>query len=105
MLALIRRVDPALYLDLHVTDGVDHQYDITYAFAGWRGYYAHSRAIGRWLDTRLRPAMDAALSHAGHNPFYYVSLKDEDDPDAGIVQEPDQLRFSTGYGDTAHVPT
>ena len=105
MLALIRLVDPALYLDLHVTDGVDHQYDITYAFAGWRGYYARSRAIGRWLDTRLRPAMDAALTRAGHNPFYYVSLKDDADPDAGIMQDPDQLRFSTGYGDTAHVPT
>lgn len=105
MLALIRRLDPALYLDLHVTDGVDHQYDITYAFSGWRGYYARSKAIGRWLDTRFRPAMDRALTQAGHSPFYYVSLKDSDDPDAGITLDPDQTRFSTGYGDTAHVPT
>jgi murein tripeptide amidase MpaA len=105
MLALIQRLDPALYLDLHVTDGVDHQYDITYAFMGWRGYYARSQAIGRWLDTRLRPAMDQALTRAGHHPFYYVSLKDDANPDAGITQDPDQSRFSTGYGDTAHVPT
>lgn len=105
MLALVRQVDPALYLDLHVTDGVDHQYDVTYSFTGWRGYYARSRAIGRWLDTRFRPAMDKALERGGHNPFFYVSLKNDKDPDAGITHDPDQPRFSTGYGDTAHVPT
>lgn len=105
MLALIRRLDPALYLDLHVTDGVDHQYDVTYAFSGWGGHYARSRAIGRWLDTQFRPAMDRALERAGHNPFLYVSLKDEQNPDAGITLDPDQARFSTGYGDIAHVPT
>ena len=55
MIGLIRRFDPVLYVDLHVTDGTDYQYDITYAFAGWRGYYAKSEAIGRWLDGRLRP--------------------------------------------------
>jgi hypothetical protein len=105
MLALIRRLDPVLYLDLHVTDGVDHQYDVTYAFSGWRGLYARSRAIGRWLDERFRPAMDRTLERAGHNPFFYVSLKTSADPDAGITHDPDQARFSTGYGDTAHVPT
>ncbi len=105
MLSLIRRLNPALYLDLHVTDGVDHQYDITYAFSGWRGYYARSKAIGRWLDTRFRPAMDRSLVRAGHSPFLYVSLKDDADPDAGITQGPDPARFSTGFGDIAHIPT
>jgi murein tripeptide amidase MpaA len=57
MLGLLRRVDPALYLDIHVTDGVDYQYDITYGFLGRDGRYAQSAAIGRWLDRRLRPAM------------------------------------------------
>ena len=105
MLALVRRLDPDLYLDLHVTDGVDHQYDVTYSFSGWRGHYARSKAIGHWLDARFRPAMDRALERAGHHPFFYVSLADDADPDAGITQYPDQPRFSTGYGDTARVPT
>lgn len=105
MIGLIRRVDPALYLDLHVTDGVDHQYDVTYAFSGWRGLYARSEAIGRWLDTRLRPDMDQALSRAGHNPFLYVSARDNDDPDKGITHDADTPRFSTGYGDAARIPT
>lgn len=105
MIALINRLDPTLYLDLHVTDGMDHQYDVAYAFSGWRGYYAKSPAIGRWLDTRLRPAMDAALKRAGHTPGYYVSAVDNRNPDKGISHDPDTPRYSTGYGDYRHVPT
>lgn len=105
MIALIQRFDPALYLDLHVTDGTDHQYDIAYAFSGWRGYYAKSPAVGRWLDTRLRPAMDKALKRAGHTPGYYVSSLDNRDPGKGISHDPDTPRFSTGYGDYRRLPT
>lgn len=105
MIALIARLDPTLYLDLHVTDGMDHQYDVAYAFSGWRGYYAKSPAIGRWLDTQLRPAMDVALRRAGHTPGHYVSAVDNRDPDKGISHDPDTPRFSTGYGDYRHVPT
>lgn len=105
MIALIDRLDPVLYLDLHVTDGTDHQYDVAYAFSGWRGQYAKSPAIGRWLDSRLRPAMDTALKQAGHTPGFYVSSVDNDDPDKGITHYPDTPRFSTGYGDYRRLPT
>lgn len=105
MIALIRRLDPALYLDLHVTDGTDYQYDITYAFSGWRGRYAKSEAIGRWLDARFRPAMDRALTRVGHVPGFYVDAVDNRVPEKGIRLAPDTPRFSTGYGDHAHVPT
>lgn len=105
MIELINRFDPVLYLDLHVTDGTDHQYDVAYAFAGWRGLYAKSPAIGRWLDTKLRPAMDAELVRAGHTPGYYVSSLDNRDPDKGISHDPDTPRFSTGYGDFRRLPT
>lgn len=105
MIALLRRFQPALYLDLHVTDGTDYQYDITYAFSGWRGYYAASPAIGAWLDQSFRPAIDAALSKNGHVPGYYVSALDNRDPDKGITHDPDTARFSTGYGDLARIPS
>jgi murein tripeptide amidase MpaA len=105
MLGLIRRLDPVLYLDLHVTDGTDYQYDITYAFAGWRGLYATAPAIGRWLDQRLRPAVDAALVRHGHVPGYYVSAVDNRDPARGILHDPESPRYSTGYGDFRRMPT
>lgn len=105
MIGLLRRFDPALYLDLHVTDGTDYQYDITYAFSGWAGYYASSPAIGSWLDKSFRPAIDAALRKGGHTPGFYVSAADNRDPDKGITHDPDMARFSTGYGDLARIPT
>jgi hypothetical protein len=105
MIAFLRRVDPALYLDIHVTDGVDYQYDITYGFLGRGGRYAQSPAIGRWLDRRLRPAMDAALARAGHIPGPLVFAVDDRNPRAGIADAPFGGRFSQGYGDLARIPT
>jgi hypothetical protein len=105
MLAFLRRVDPALYLDIHVTDGTDYQYDITYGFLGWGGRYAQSPAIGRWLDTRLRPAFDGALTRAGHIPGGLVFAVDNRNPAAGIADVPFGGRFSQGYGDLARIPT
>jgi hypothetical protein len=105
MIGLIRKYDPALYLDLHVTDGTDHQYDVAFAFAGWDGLYAYSPAIGAWLDKSFRPTISDALTKAGHTPGYYVSAVNNRDPLKGIVHDADTPRFSTGYGDHARIPT
>lgn len=104
MLGLLQKYRPSLYLDLHVTDGVDYQYDITFMFPGWDGLYAHSPAIGRWLDTSYRPAVTAALARAGHIPGPYVDALDGRDPDKGIRLVADQPRFSTGYAELARIP-
>lgn len=104
MIALLGRVRPSLYLDLHVTDGVDYQYDVTTMFPGYGGRYAHSPAIGQWLDRRYRPAIDAALTRAGHIPGPYVDSVDARKPDAGVRFFADQPRYSTGYADLARIP-
>ena len=105
MIGLLRKYRPTLYMDIHVTDGIDYQYDITFAFNGWNGYYAHSPEIGRWLDSRYRPAVTGALAAAGHIPGMYVDVRDARRPDSGINLNPDQPRYSTGYGDLARIPT
>ena len=105
MIGLLRKYDPALYLDLHVTDGTDHQYDVAFAFAGWDGLYAYSPEIGKWLDQSFRPSVSAALSKAGHIPGFYVSAADNRKPDGGILHDADAPRFSTGYGDHSRIPT
>ena len=43
---------PDLYLDLHVTDGADYQYDITF---GWHGRHGYSPAAAAWLDEHAPP--------------------------------------------------
>lgn len=105
MIGLIRKYDPALYLDLHVTDGHDEQYDVTISYNGWNGLYAYSPAIGRWLDARFKPATDAALAKAGHIPGLYVDLIDTKRAAAGVFYNATTPRFSNGYGDLRRVPS
>src|SRR5688572_16896591 len=82
MRAMIRAIDtwkPDLYIDLHVTDGADYQYDVTY---GWNGPAGFSPAIANWLDRSLRPAVDRGLAEMGHIPGPLIFT---DDPLAGVA--------------------
>ena len=105
MIGLIRRFQPDLYLDLHVTDGVDYQHDITFAFEGWGGRGGRSPAIAGWLEKTLRPELEAALTAAGHVPGPYIDPVDPRAPEKGINVGASPPRFSTGYGDLIRVPT
>lgn len=105
MLALIQRLQPSLFIDLHTTDGIDHQYDVAIAFAGWEGLYAQSPVIGRWLNQRYRPAVEKGLAARGHTPGLYVESIDNRDPLKGLLHNADTPQYSTGYGDLARIPT
>jgi hypothetical protein len=104
MIALLQRLDPILYIDCHVSDGFDMQYDITFTYAGW-GRYAYHRATADWLMDRFGPAAKTALERAGHLPTIYPSPIDTREPTRGIRQAPEGPRYSTGYGDFIGVPT
>ena len=94
---------PDLYLDLHVTDGIDYQYDIT--FGGMtRGA---SPAIGRWIEDVLTPAVSADLAGMGHipGPLSAANPVDPLDLKKGIVDWASGPRFSTSYGDARHLAT
>ncbi len=105
MRSYLNRLDPALILDLHVSDGVDYQYDITFTFPGWAGSPSHSPAIGRWLDANYRPAVTSALTRAGHIPGLYIEAIDPRKLEKGASLSPDHPRYSTGYGELARQPT
>ena len=101
LVALIRRLNPALYLDLHVTDGIDYQYDITYGFQNAAA--ASSPAITRWLEQQYRPGIDAALRQAGHIPGDLIFALDDRNPEAGLAAFAFPPRFSHAYGDAIHM--
>jgi murein tripeptide amidase MpaA len=105
MLGLINKYDPDFYIDLHVTDGLDYQYDITYGFDGWDGLYADSPAIGKWLNDVYRPKADAALKAGGHIPGPLIFARDEADLTKGIDLNAFAPRFSHAYGDLRRLPT
>lgn len=102
---LIRKYRPDLYVDIHVTDGMDYQYDVTYGFNGEDGAYTRSPAISGWLDATFKPSMNAALEAQGHIPGELVFGLDGDDPKAGLNDGGLGERFSNGWGSAAHVPT
>jgi hypothetical protein len=92
--------DPDLYLDLHVTDGADYQYDITYGFS--EGY---SPAITQFLREKLTPAVDKKLKDFGHIPGPLIFAANGRDFTRGMTEYPYSGRFSNNYGELRHMPS
>ncbi len=102
LISAINRWGPDLYYDVHVTDGEDYQYDITYGFTASDG---DSPNISQWLTQQLRPSIDQALSANGHlgGPLTFgVNSMEFSDGISGWRATP---RFSNGYGDVRHLAT
>ncbi|MGB2732282.1 MAG: M14 family zinc carboxypeptidase, partial [Saprospiraceae bacterium] len=55
---VMNEYNPVLYMDIHVTDGADYQYDITFGGIGLQG---NSPGISQWLETIYKPAADKDL--------------------------------------------
>src|SRR6185436_1926487 len=77
MLQLINQWSPALYIDVHVSDGFDHQYDVTFGYNGDMGSFSWSPHISKWLNDIYRPATESALKQMGHIPGHYFEVSDE----------------------------
>jgi hypothetical protein len=104
MLRAINQWQPDIYLDLHVTDGADYQYDITF---GSNGRSGHSPAIAQWLEEQFTPAVTRDLAAMGHipGPVDAPNWVDAMDWRKGITRWMADPRFSNGYGDVRHLPT
>jgi hypothetical protein len=101
LVRVFRQWQPDLYLDLHVTDGVDFQYDITFGGNGRDGW---SPAIGNWIEDVYRPAVNKALLENGHEPGGLIFAANNMDMQDGILTWSGDPRFSNGYGDAIHLP-
>jgi len=102
LLQVIENWQPDLYIALHVTDGADYQYDITF---GGNGRGAWSPAINEWIEGIYRPAVGQALSSAGHVPGTLVFAANGQDMEDGFLTWSGAPRYSNGYGDARHLPT
>ena len=102
LIAVINAYEPDLYFDVHVTDGVDYQYDITYGYTGDHGY---SPASARWLAATMQPEVDRELTEMGHVPGPLIFAADSRDLSKGIFEWTAGPRFSNSYGDLRHLPT
>lgn len=97
---IINNYDPDLYIDVHVTDGADYQYDITYGYVATGGY---SPAISSWLSTAFQPEVDQALKAMGHIPGPLLFAANGNDFSSGNIAFSFSPRFSHTYGDIRHM--
>ncbi|HSM68616.1 MAG TPA: M14 family metallopeptidase [Xanthomonadales bacterium] len=98
---VINQWEPDLYLDLHVTDGVDYQYDITF---GGNGHAGWSPAVRRWINQVYFPAVAEELTAQGHVPGPLVLAVNDLDLEQGFQTWTAGPRYSNGYGDARHLP-
>lgn len=93
-LSLWNRWKPDLFIDCHVTDGADYQYNITYQHEHHAGV---AESVLAWekrvIDERVAPATEAA----GNTLSWYLEFIDNRDLTKGIRDFNGSPRFSTGY--------
>ncbi|GAB2839473.1 M14 family metallopeptidase [Ferruginibacter profundus] len=92
--------DPVLYMDIHVTDGADYQYDITFGGIGKQGY---SNNIRDWLENTYKLTADKDLTVSGHIPGPLLNAFNDRDFSQGNIVTTGGPRFSDSYGDLRHL--
>jgi Zinc carboxypeptidase len=100
MVGLINAWRPHLFVDNHVTDGVDHDWVLTWS---WAEAPQLPAPVDAWMRAHL-PAALAATERAGHRTGPYVDLKDALDPARGFSSWVGQPRYSSGYLPLRHRP-
>ena len=102
VIKVINDYNPSLYMDIHVSDGADYQYDICYYFGGEKSY---SPSITNWFSNTFKPAVDTDLKASGHIPGFYLNAFNDMDFSKGNVMYKGSPRFSNEYGDARHLPS
>jgi hypothetical protein len=93
-LAMFHRWLPDFFVDDHVTDGMDYQYDVTFMLDAGPDVAAET---AEWIRTTVTPELAVKINAAGHLAFpNQIYLKSEDDPAQGLSLPPNAPRFSTG---------
>jgi len=100
VIKVINEYEPDLYMDIHVTDGADYQYDIT--FGGLEGQ-GHSKGISHWLATTFKRQADNDLKANGHIPGPLLFSANDIDFSKGNVLIMGDPRFSDAYADLRHL--
>lgn len=94
MLRLLNEWDPAVYMDLHATDGAEFEHDVAIMSEPRAGGDREVAALG----DAIRDSIIERLTSQGSLPLaFYPSFNVADDPISGITVTPALPRFSTGY--------
>ncbi|MBE0359323.1 MULTISPECIES: M14 family metallopeptidase [Pseudoalteromonas] len=103
VLKVINDYNPNLYIDIHVTDGADYQYDVTYGYNPV--FSSESPAVSDTLNQFFKPVIDNTLAEQGHTPGPLVFVMDKRDFKKGLAGWVATPRYSNGWGDLKSLPT
>ena len=93
-LKMFHRWLPDFFVDNHVTDGADFQYEVTFSLDSTPDV---AGPTAEWIEGTVTPTIARELEAAGHPTFpRLVFLKDGTDPSQGIAFRDNPPRFSTG---------
>lgn len=84
---------PHVFVDCHVTDGADYQYEITYSCERYGNVHP---LIGNWINQEFVPFIENEIHKAGYLIAPYVWFRG-DEIKNGIVDGVTSPRLSTGY--------
>jgi len=93
-LKLFQQWLPDFFMDIHVTDGADYQYVMTY---GLETHGNLDSGLTQWTVDKLIPVMESKMDEAGYPAFPYVMFRRWHDPRSGLRSSAGGPRFSQGY--------
>ncbi|HSD89788.1 MAG TPA: M14 family zinc carboxypeptidase, partial [Kofleriaceae bacterium] len=94
VLGVYRKYEPAIAVDMHVTDGAKFEHDVAVLVAPVAARADRLEETAKTLSDRL----DARLTALGHLPLpFYPSFVQDDDPASGFGVGEAPLRFSQEY--------
>ena len=90
---IFHHVNPDIFIDTHVSNGANYQYTLTHLFTQ---HDQMGGALGNYIKTDLRPALEKALKKKNWEITPYVNVFG-DVPEKGFSQFLETPRYSTGY--------
>ena len=94
-LKLYNRWMPELFIDVHVTNGADFQYVMTYAIEN-RGTIMEE-GLRQWSLDVYEKQLNERMEKVGYPLFLYASFRKYNAPESGILIDIFDPRYSEGY--------
>ncbi len=94
-LPLFNKWMPELFIDVHVTNGADFQYVLTYTMETYSTYM--EEGLRKWTFDVFEASLNKQMEEVGYPIFPYFSFRDYNKPESGILLEVFDPRYSQGY--------
>lgn len=94
-LRLYNRWKPELFIDVHVTNGADFQYVLTYSIETRSTFM--EEGLRRWTADVFERSLNERMEQSGFPIFPYFSFRNYNEPESGILIDLFDPRYSQGY--------